>query len=100
MYEGKDFSWNLFGKMVGVEIPGLSPVMDKPLDWIRRIWIWTMLFFWDRDSGFAPFVINNTKKFIRILTFNKNEWKALLATMRVFITILFLFLRLIFVLIK
>ena len=56
--------------------------------------------FWDRDSGFAPFVINNTKKFIRILTFNKNEWKALLATMRVFITILFLFLRLIFVLIK
>ena len=83
-----------------VDIPGLSSVMDTPLEWIRRGVLWVVLFFGIVISGYATFIINNTKKVARLLTFNKQEWKALLSTMRLFITILFLFLLLFFGLIR
>ena len=75
-----------------VKIPGLSSVMDRPLEWIRQGILWIVLFFGIVISGFATFIINNMIKVIRLLTFNKQEWNALLSTMRMFITILFLFL--------
>lgn len=75
-----------------VNIPGLSSVMDGPLEWIRQGILWIVLFFGIVISGFATYIINNMMKVTRLLTFNKEEWKALLSTMRVFITILFLFL--------
>ena len=83
-----------------VDIPGLSSVMDTPLEWIRRGVLWVVLFFGIVISGYATFIINNTKKVVRLLSFNKQEWAALLATMRIFITILFLFLLLFFFLIR
>jgi hypothetical protein len=59
-----------------------------------------VLFFGIVISGYATFIINNTKKVARLLAFNKQEWQALLSTMRVFITVLFLFLLLFFVWIR
>ncbi len=84
MCNGQDF--------VVVKIPGLSSIMDGPLEWIRQGILWIVLFFGIVISGFVTFIINNMMKVIRLLTFNKQEWNALLLTMRMFITILFLFL--------
>ena len=89
MCDGKHFK---FAGVSVVNIQGLSSVMDEPLEWIRQGILWIVLFFGIVISGFATFIINNMVKVTRLLAFNKQEWKALLSTMRVFITILFLFL--------
>lgn len=75
-----------------VNIPGLSSVIDGPLEWIRQGILWIVLFFGIVISGYATFIINNIKKVTRLLAFDKQEWTALLSTMRMFFTILFLFL--------
>ena len=82
--EGADFS-------PIVEIPGLNAVMNGPLEFIRRASLWTILFFFVVISGYITFIINNLKKVTRLLTFNKQEWANLLSVMRIFITVLFLF---------
>jgi len=83
-----------------VNIPGLSSVIDEPLEWIRQGILWIVLFFGIVISGYATFIIYNMKKVTRLLAFNKQEWEALFSTMRIFITILFLFLISFLLLIK
>ena len=75
-----------------VDIPGLSSVIDAPLEQIRRGILLAVVFFGVMMSGYATLIINNAKKIMRLLTFNKQEWTAVLTTLRLFITILFLFL--------
>ena len=74
-----------------VRIPGLSAVMDGPLEFIRRASMWTVLFVFVVLSGYITFIINNLKKVTRLITFNKQEWANLLSVMRIFVTVLFLF---------
>jgi hypothetical protein len=76
---GKDFTV--------VKIPGLNSLMNGPLEFIRKGIIWVVLFLFVALSGYLTFIIINMKKVIRLIKFDRREWKELLSTMRVFITI-------------
>lgn len=77
--EGKDFTV--------VKIPGLNSLMNGPLEFIRRGIIWVVLIFFIALSGYLTFIINNLKKVVKLLTFDKGEWRGLLSVMRIFVTI-------------
>ena len=77
--EGKDFTV--------VKIPGLNSLMNGPLEFIRKGIIWIVLFLFIAISGYLTFIINNIKKVVRLIKFDRREWAGLLSSMRVFITI-------------
>ena len=77
--EGKDFTI--------VDIPGLNSVMNGPLEFIRKGIIWVVLALFIAISGYLTFIINNIKKVVKLLTFDKREWQGLLSVLRIFITI-------------
>jgi hypothetical protein len=80
----------LFGKKL-FEIPGLSSLMDKPLELLRKVAAWIIVTFFVFLSLFLTITINNFIRIIKILTFNKEEWKRFLASARTFLFILVAF---------
>jgi hypothetical protein len=87
--EGRDFTV--------VKIPGLNSVMNGPLEFIRRGIIWVVLLLFIAISGYLTFIINNLKKVIKLLTFDKREWQGLLSVLRIFATIFFILNALFFI---
>jgi cell division protein FtsB len=87
--EGRDFTV--------VKIPGLNSVMNGPLEFIRRGIIWVVLLLFIAISGYLTFIINNLKKVVKLLTFDKREWQGLLSVLRIFVTIFFILNALFFI---
>ncbi|MGB1251234.1 MAG: hypothetical protein ACPG8W_11505 [Candidatus Promineifilaceae bacterium] len=83
--------------LLAVTVPGLSLPMDGPLEWVRWGGVLAIIFFGIVISGYTTFILNNLKKVVRLVTFNSQEWRALLSTMRTFVTILFLLLLFFFI---
>lgn len=71
-------------------LPGLKDVMNTPLNLIRFYILLVVLTSLVAASGCITYVINNLKKVVKLITFDKAEWQNLLSIRRIFITTLFL----------
>jgi len=76
-------------------IPGLGGVMNPPLEFVRRVIAWSVVVFFALVSLYLTIVINNFKTIVRLVTFRKEEWQQLLASLRtwllLFVSFSFLF---------
>jgi hypothetical protein len=75
-------------------ISGLEGLITPTLEFFRKVAVWAILIFFVFVSMFLTIMINNITTIIRILTFNSEEWKRLLGTLRTFGLILGVFLLL------
>ncbi len=80
----------LFGKKL-FDMPGLSSAIDKPLEFIRLVIAWSVIVFFAFLSLFLTIIINNFVRVVKILTFNKEEWKRFLASARISLFIFIVF---------
>ena len=80
----------LFGKKL-FDMPGLSSAIDKPLEFIRLVIAWSIVVFFAFLSLFLTILINNFVRVVKILTFNKEEWKRFLASARISLLIFIVF---------
>jgi hypothetical protein len=64
-------------------IPGLRGAMDPPLEFARTIISWTVVLFFAFVSVYLTIMVNNFKSVIRLVTFNKEEWKRFMSSLRV-----------------
>ena len=80
----------LFGKKL-FDMPGLSSAIDKPLEFIRLVIAWSVVVFFAFLSLFLTILINNFVRVVKILTFNKEEWKRFLASARISLLIFIVF---------
>jgi len=88
------FMCNGFDALV-VKVPGLSAIIDPTLKLVRTVIVWTVLAIIFFLSVFLTMLINSLTTFVKILTFNKEEWKKLMATLRTWLLV-FVALSLIF----
>jgi hypothetical protein len=77
--DGYTVTW--FGAEI-FTIPGLAGVMNPPLEFIRKVISWSAVLFFGFLSVGLTMLINNVKAVIKILTFNKEEWRRLMASFR------------------
>jgi len=63
-------------------IPGLGGVMNPPLELLRKIISWTVLLFFAFLSLYLTILVNNLKAVVKILPFNKEEWRRFMASAR------------------
>ena len=80
----------LFGKKL-FDMPGLSSAIDKPLEFIRLVIAWSVIVFFAFLSLFLTIIINNFVRVVKILTFNKEEWKRFLTSARISLFIFIVF---------
>ncbi len=73
-----------FGSTV-FKIPGLSSVMNPPLEFVRALISWTVVVFFAFLSLWLTIMVNNLKSVVKILTFNKEEWKRFMASARIWL---------------
>ena len=76
-------------------LPGLNGVVNPPLKFIRLIISWSIILFFGFLSLYLTIIINNLKTVVKLLTFNKEEWKNLMSSIRIWLSI-FVFFCLIF----
>lgn len=69
------------------KIPGLGEVIDPPLEFTRKVVIWSILIFFAFLSLYLTILINNLKAVIKLLTFDKEEWKKFMASLRTWLLI-------------
>ena len=69
-------------------IPGLKGVMDPQLELVRSIIAWIVIIFISLISFCLTSIIQNLKTIVRLISFNKEEWKKVMASARIW---LFLF---------
>jgi hypothetical protein len=69
-------------------IPGLKGVMDPQLELVRSIIAWIVVIFLALISFCLTIIIENLKSLVRLISFNKEEWKKFMASTRIW---LFLF---------
>jgi hypothetical protein len=76
-------------------IPGLGGVMNPPLEFARKVIAWSVVLFFAFVSLYLTIVFNNFKTIVRLVTFRKEEWKKLMASLRtwllLFVSFSFLF---------
>ena len=70
-----------------LKIPGLSGVMDPPLELVRQIIAWSIVIFFACLSVYLTYILNNLKSVIKLLTFNKEQWKSFMASLRTWLLI-------------
>ena len=75
-YTVRAFGSNIF------TIPGLKGVMDPPLEFVRSVIAWSVIVFFAFISISLTMIVNNIKAFVRLVSFNKEEWKRFLASAR------------------
>jgi len=63
----------------------LSGVMDPPLEFARTIIAWSVVIFFAFISIYLTIIINNFKSVIRLVSFNKEEWKRFMASARIWL---------------
>ena len=69
----------------------LGGVLNPILKTVRTITVWAILLFFAFLSLFFTLIINNLKTIVRILTFNREEWKRFGATLSTFLLIFIMF---------
>jgi hypothetical protein len=69
-------------------IPGLKGVMDPQLELVRSIIAWIVVIFFTLISFCLTIIIVNLESLVRLVSFNKEEWKKFMASARIW---LFLF---------
>jgi hypothetical protein len=75
-------------------IPGLKGVMDPQLELVRSIIAWIVVIFFALISFCLTIIIGNLKSVVRLISFNKEEWKKFIVSARIW---LFLFVGFCFV---
>lgn len=76
--EGVDFG--LLGR-----VDGLKKFMDAPLEAGRSLLVWLVIFIFASLSLYLTLLINSLKTIVKLLTFNKAAWAAMMANMRVWL---------------
>jgi hypothetical protein len=88
-YDVRAFGASIF------KIPGLGGVMDPPLEFVRKLIAWSVLLFFAVLSTYLTYILNNLKTVVKLLTFNKEQWKSFMANLRIwlfiFVTLCLLF---------
>jgi hypothetical protein len=69
------------------KIPGLAQVIDPPLEFTRKVIVWSILVFFAFVSLYLTIIINNLKAVVKLLTFDKHEWKKFIASLRTWLLI-------------
>jgi hypothetical protein len=69
-------------------LPGLKGAMDPSLERIRSAAAWGVVLLFACISLFLAIIINNWRTILELMRFNKEEWKKLMAGVRIW---LFLF---------
>lgn len=72
-------------------VPGLTDVMDPPLSLIRTAIAWIVVVFFAFISVYLTLIYNNFKNVIKLLTLDKKQWQALLASFRIWLLFFTLF---------
>lgn len=72
-------------------LDGLKTIMDPTLETIRKIVAWTILVFFALVSLYLTIMFNNLKAIVKILVFNKEEWKRFLGSLRTWLLIFSVF---------
>jgi hypothetical protein len=75
--------------------PGLAGLVNPPLEWLRGLTVWTILGFFVIASLVVTIVVKIVgPPIVRLVTFDPEEWKNLLGTLRTWAVILAVFLLL------
>jgi hypothetical protein len=69
------------------KIAGLSAVMDPPLELVRKLIAWSVVILFACLSAYLTYILNNLKAVIKLLTFNKEQWKSFMASLRTWLLI-------------
>jgi hypothetical protein len=77
----KGYNVTVLGSTI-FKIPGLGGVMNPPLEFVRTIISWSVVLFFAFLSLSLTIMVNNFKSLVKILTFNKEEWKRFMASAR------------------
>jgi hypothetical protein len=80
----KGYNVKAFGSTV-FKIPGLNGVMNPPLEFVRKVIAWSVVLFFAFLSMFLTIWVNNIKTIVKILTFNKEEWRRFMASARIWL---------------
>ena len=84
------YNVSAFGSTI-FRIPGLSGVMDPPLEFVRTIIAWSVVLFFAFISVYITIIINNIKSVVRLVSFNKEEWKRFMASARIWLLFFVIF---------
>lgn len=76
-------------------VPGLTDVMDPPLRFIRTLIAWAVVIFFAFISVYLTIIYNNFKSVVKLITFNKQQWQAFMASFRIWL-LFFIFFCLVF----
>ncbi len=68
-------------------VPGLSGLINGPLDVVRRIGIVMTLLLAAATSAGATWVIGNLARLIQLLRFDRREWRRVAGTARIFLSL-------------
>lgn len=66
-------------------IPGLKSVMDQPLELVRSVIAWSVVLFFALISLHLTIIIENFRSVVRLVSFNKEEWKKFMASARIWL---------------
>jgi len=66
-------------------LPGLKNVMDQPLELVRSVIAWSVILFFAFISLYLTILINNLQSVVRLVSFNKEEWKRFMASARIWL---------------
>ncbi len=80
---GIDIDTILFGRFT----VGAVSFIDGPLEFARKIIVWTILVVFALVSLYLTLIVNNLKAVLRILVLNKEEWRRLVASIRTWLLI-------------
>lgn len=69
------------------EIPGLAQVIDPPLEFTRKVITWSILIFFAFVSLYLTIIIDNLKVIVKLLAFDKQEWKKFISSLRTWLLI-------------
>ena len=78
------YNLTAFGQSI-FTLPGLRGVMDPPLEFARTIIAWSVVIFFAFISMYLTIIINNFKSVIRLVSFNKEEWRRFMASARIWL---------------
>ena len=78
-YDVKVFDATIFA------IPGMKHVVDPPLELLRSAVAWSMIGLFALFSLFLTVIIVNWKTVVRLITFQKDEWKKFITGTRIWL---------------
>ena len=74
-----------------VKVPGVGILINPLLEFARTVAVWAVLLFFAFISLVLTIIINNLKTIVKIVTFNREEWKRFGATIVTFLLIFVVF---------